>query len=87
MNIGNEDAVKIRDIADCVGRILDKKSILSFGTTEYRSDQVMLLQPVTSKLNCLGWKPSINFYYGLEDLVNWHRVGTGKFTIENLFRL
>jgi nucleoside-diphosphate-sugar epimerase len=87
VNIGNEDAVKIRDIADCVGQILDKKSMLSFGATEYRNDQVMLLQPVTSKLNCLGWKPSINFYSGLEDLVHWHRVGTGKFTIENLFRL
>jgi len=85
VNIGNEDIVKIRDVAYYVAQILDKTSMLSFGATEYRDDQVMLLQPVTSKLNCLGWKPSINIYPGLEDLVHWHKTRTGKFTFESLF--
>lgn len=86
VNIGNEETVIIRNIADYIGEILDKQPFLSIGTTEYRNDQVMLLQPVTSTLNGLGWKPLINTFQGIEDLVNWYMLGQATLTIENLYQ-
>lgn len=86
VNIGSEQTIIIRDIANYVAVTLNRESLLQFGSTNYRNDQVMILQPITSTLSYLGWKPSIDIYSGLEDLVNWHEVGNGKYTVENLYK-
>lgn len=85
VNIGNEDTKTIREFVSYVGNIMRKQSLLKFGNSEYRNDQVMVLQPKTTKLNSVGWKPTIEHNDGLGDLVNWHVKGECKFSFKNLY--
>ena len=87
VNIGNEQTMKIREIAESVAESLGKQSLLNVGVSDYRIDQVMLLQPITAKLNSIGWKPVIDINDGLPDLVRWSLYGKGKYTIESLYGL
>ena len=85
VNIGNETTKTIREFVSYVGNVMRKQSLLEFGNSEYRNDQVMVLQPKTTKLNSVGWKPTIEHNDGLVDLVNWHVKGECKFSFKNLY--
>jgi nucleoside-diphosphate-sugar epimerase len=87
INIGNENTMTIREIVSHVGYYMDKLTLLQFGNSEYRNDQVMFLQPKTTKLNSVGWRPQVELFDGLDDLINWHQKGTCKFSFENLYQL
>jgi nucleoside-diphosphate-sugar epimerase len=71
VNVGNSDTISIREVALTIGEILKKKELLSFGSLEYRQDQVMKMKPVCETLTDLGWSPRISFDSGIKQTIDW----------------
>jgi UDP-glucose 4-epimerase len=86
VNIGNEEIDTIEFYAKLVGRFLNRSELLSFGEAAHRPDQVMLLQPETTKLNKVSWKTKIGTEEGIQDLVDWHLNGTSAYDHNFLYK-
>lgn len=71
VSVGNPETVMIRDVANLVGKELNKVDLLGFGDIPYRPDQVMKLAPLCEKLGHSGWKPVIGLDEGIRHLINW----------------
>lgn len=71
VSVGNPETVMIRDVANLVGKELNKVDLLGFGEIPYRPDQVMKLAPLCEKLGHSGWKPVIGLDEGIRHLINW----------------
>ncbi len=71
VSVGNPETVMIRDVANLVGKELNKVGLLGFGEIPYRPDQVMKLAPLCEKLGNAGWKPVIGLDEGIRHLINW----------------
>lgn len=71
VNVGNPETVQIREVAQLIGRKLDKQELLGFGEVEYRPDQVMKLAPRCETLVTHGWEPKIALEDGISHLINW----------------
>jgi len=71
VNIGNPKTVQIREVAQLIGRKLNREDLLGFGEVEYRPDQVMKLAPRCESLVKVGWEPRIALDEGISHLINW----------------
>jgi nucleoside-diphosphate-sugar epimerase len=71
VNVGNPETMYIRDVALKIGDALNKRELLAFGALDYRSDQVMKLQPVCETLIKIGWIPQISFEEGIKQTIRW----------------
>ncbi len=71
INVGNPNTVSVHEVASIIGEILDKKELLRFGAIEYRSDQVMRLEPLCEALKGVGWYPQISFDEGIRQTIDW----------------
>lgn len=71
VNVGNPKTISVHDVASTIGEILDKKELLLFGALDYRSDQVMRLEPLCETLTGAGWCPQISFDEGIRQTIDW----------------
>lgn len=71
INVGNPQTISIHEVASMIGEILNKKELLMFGALEYRSDQVMKLEPLCETLINAGWRPQISFDEGIKQTIHW----------------
>lgn len=71
VNVGNPQTISVHKVASIIGEILEKKELLLFGALDYRSDQVMRLEPLCEKLTNAGWFPQISFDEGIRQTVDW----------------
>ena len=71
VNVGNTQTISVHQVASTVGEILNKKELLKFGALEYRSDQVMQLEPLCETLTCIGWYPQVSFDEGIRQTIDW----------------
>jgi len=71
VNVGNPQTLSIHEVASIIGEILEKKELLRFGVLEYRSDQVMRLEPLCETLTDAGWCPQIGFDDGIRQTIDW----------------
>ena len=71
VNVGNQNTLSIREVANKVGNYFDSVGLLEFGAVPYRQDQVMELRPVCESLTDLGWNPKIDFDQGLTQTIEW----------------
>ncbi len=71
VNVGNPSTVKIHEVAEFIGKTMNRGELLGFGEVEYRPDQVMKLAPICEKLRESGWKPEIDLNEGVLHLINW----------------
>jgi nucleoside-diphosphate-sugar epimerase len=71
VNIANPETITISQVAHKIATRLDAAGFLEIGKIEYRHDQVMSLKPRTTKLNNLGWQPSIDLDEGINQTVDW----------------
>jgi UDP-glucose 4-epimerase len=72
VNIGNPEVQTIQTVAKIIGEKLGVPELLSFGTTQFRPDQVTHLEPTTATLNLNGWKPSVDMNQGVADILRWY---------------
>jgi len=72
VNIGNPNVMTISTIAKLIGDQLGVPELLSFGTTQFRPDQVTHLEPVTTTLSDIGWKTSVDVNQGISDILRWY---------------
>ena len=71
VNVGNPETIRIRDAALTIGKILGKYELIEFGALDYRTDEVMKLQPLCETLVESGWYPSITFEQGAKQTAEW----------------
>lgn len=71
VNVGNPQTISVHEVASIIGEILDKKEFLRFGALDYRSDQVMRLEPLCETLTDVGWCPQISFDEGIRQTIDW----------------
>ena len=71
VNVGNPETIRIRDAALTIGKILGKDELIEFGALDYRTDEVMKLQPLCETLVESGWYPSITFEQGAKQTAEW----------------
>jgi UDP-glucose 4-epimerase len=71
VNVGNPYTISIHEVASIIGEILEKKELLRFGALDYRSDQVMRLEPLCETLTNAGWCPQISFDEGIRQTIDW----------------
>jgi nucleoside-diphosphate-sugar epimerase len=71
VNVGNPKTVSVYEVASIIGEILDKKELLVFGGLDYRSDQVMRLEPLCETLTGAGWHPQIDLKGGIKQTIDW----------------
>jgi nucleoside-diphosphate-sugar epimerase len=71
VNVGNPQTISVHEVASIIGEILEKKELLRFGALDYRSDQVMRLEPLCETLTNAGWFPQIGFDEGIRQTINW----------------
>jgi UDP-glucose 4-epimerase len=71
VNVGNPQTISVHEVASIIGEILNKKELLLFGALDYRSDQVMRLEPLCETLLSSGWNPQISFDEGIRQTINW----------------
>jgi dTDP-D-glucose 4,6-dehydratase len=45
--------------------------LLAFGAIDYRTDQVMKLQPICETLTRIGWQPQVGFLEGINQTIDW----------------
>ena len=70
-NLGHPHAPALRQTIEDIKDLTKSKSKLLFGEIPYRDDQVMTLAPDTSKLQSLGWLPSVEFDMGVVHTSSW----------------
>lgn len=71
VNVGNPQTISVHKVASIIGEILGKKELLRFGALDYRSDQVMRLEPLCESLTSAGWYPQIGFEEGIRQTIDW----------------
>jgi nucleoside-diphosphate-sugar epimerase len=71
INVGNPQTISVYKVASIIGEILNKKELLLFGALDYRSDQVMRLEPLCESLSSAGWHPQISFEEGIRQTIDW----------------
>jgi UDP-glucose 4-epimerase len=71
VNVGNPQTISVHKVASIIGEILGKKELLRFGALDYRSDQVMRLEPLCESLTSAGWLPQISFEEGIRQTIDW----------------
>jgi len=69
-NIGNDEKISIKELANIIGDILGiklniKNSTIAIGSTQIR-------QPDISKIKKLNFNPKINIYSGLQKTISWY---------------
>jgi nucleoside-diphosphate-sugar epimerase len=69
--VGNPKTISVHDVASTIGEILNRKELLLFGALDYRSDQVMRLEPLCETLLSAGWHPQICFEEGIRQTIDW----------------
>jgi UDP-glucose 4-epimerase len=71
INVGNPQTISVYEAASIIGEILNKRELLLFGTLDYRSDQVMRLEPLCETLINADWRPQISFNEGIRQTIDW----------------
>lgn len=82
-NLGAGEARPLREIIELIRNAIDPSLPLGFGELDYRSDQVMHLEPDISALRAAAdWAPRVTLEQGLTAAIEWHRTA---FTPANAF--
>lgn len=71
VNVGNPKTISVYEVASIIGQILGRKELLLFGALDYRTDQVMRLEPLCETLLSAGWLPQISFDEGIRQTIDW----------------
>lgn len=74
VNVGNPNTIILKDAIHIISNKLGANHLLGFGTMDYRTDQVMKLEPACETLTAIGWKPVVSFENGIAQTIQWrHR--------------
>lgn len=73
--LGTGCGTQVRDFVTLVKDLSRSKTELGFGDIPCRSDEIMLSSANLSKLEQLGWRPSISVQNGLRRILEEYRVG------------
>lgn len=68
VNLGVGEGVAVREIAECLGRLLGKPDLIRFPEQPV-SDPLDRVVADTTKLRALGWRPEVNLETGLKNLL------------------
>ena len=71
-NLGSPDAPPLRETVTALRDLVDPEGELGFGDIPYRPDQVMVLLADVTRLQSLGWRPSIELGVGLRETAQWY---------------
>jgi UDP-glucose 4-epimerase len=71
INIGNNQQITILEVSKIIGEYLGLSQAIKVGAVPYRDDQVMTLHPDVTKMESLGWQPSIPLKTGIETTIDW----------------
>ena len=71
VNIGTGKDTTIRELADIIQRVVGFDGNVTYDTT--KPDGTMVKRLDVSRLNNLGWKPSIALRSGISDVYNWYK--------------
>jgi nucleoside-diphosphate-sugar epimerase len=73
-NLGSGEAPVLRTIVESIRDEIDPRLPIGFGEVPYRSDQVMHLQAVITRLQtATGWAPRTPLADGLARTIAWYR--------------
>ena len=74
INVGNPKTIILKDAINVIADKLGANHLLGFGTMDYRTDQVMKLEPACESLTAIGWRPVVSFENGIAQTIQWrHR--------------
>jgi len=71
-NLGSPEAPPLRDTITAIRDLIDPAGELGFGDIPYRPDQVMVLKADVTRLQSLGWLPTIPLPAGLQETVSFY---------------
>jgi GDP-L-fucose synthase len=69
INVGLGFDMSIKEIAFIIADIIGYKGVIQFDTSKPNGTMRKLLD--SSKINKLGWNPSISFKYGIKNMYDW----------------
>ena len=72
--LGNGDALSIREYVELVHQMTHSKTRLNFGKIPYRPNEVMYAEADTSKLKLLGWDLQYSNIEGISKTVDWYSL-------------
>lgn len=79
VNIGSGHPIKIREVVECIGALINRPDLLRIGELDTRPDEPkMLVADINRLTNEVKWTPFYNLDAGLEDTIRWWRDQTSK---------
>ena len=69
MNVGCGEDVTIKELAETVARVTEFRGVLEWDTSKPDGTPQKLLD--TTRINELGWKPTISLERGIRDTYEW----------------
>lgn len=74
VNIGSGRPVTVRQVAETIGRILNRLELLAPGALPYAATDPMFVCANNRKLREIGWEPGFDLEAGLKATVAWWRA-------------
>jgi nucleoside-diphosphate-sugar epimerase len=78
-NIGNDEEVKIIDLARLIWNICERKEPFAVKHLQPFKYDVQRRMPDISKIKCLGWRPKVKLEEGLKYYIAWYKEYHKKF--------
>jgi nucleoside-diphosphate-sugar epimerase len=72
-NIGAGRSWPVAELAEEIGRQLDRQNLLQFGARPSGADTADDMTATTDRIRRLGWTPAFNLETGLADCIDWWR--------------
>lgn len=70
LNVGCGNDITIRELAETIARVTEFEGLLEWDLTKPDGTPQKLLD--TSRINDLGWRPSVSLEEGIRDTYNWY---------------
>ena len=77
--IGMGESISLRDFANKIENIINKKANIKWGAIPYRKNEIFDSKANIEKAkNILGWHPRYDLNYGLKRTINWYKKSMNK---------
>ena len=71
LNVGCGEDVTIKELAETIARVTEFQGVLEWDNSKPDGTPQKLLD--TTRINALGWKPTISLERGIRDTYDWYR--------------
>jgi nucleoside-diphosphate-sugar epimerase len=74
VNIGSSQPVTVRQVAETIGKLMERSELLEFGVVPPRPGDPPYVVADTVRLRSTGWEPKFTLTSGLEQTIEWWQL-------------